>query len=166
MNASIAMEVNDSSSLRWGLPYPAEQLSQRVARPSILLLGESLPPWAADAAVRLRQLAALPTVDPHGSRPMDVEDVIDALTFMSRVMRGGTLPPWIGRLASGGVQLTWRVGDVEVEAVFDRSRNEREIMVAVGDNNEWDAPIDEADALFASVVDRLSNAHHEHVASA
>ena len=81
--------------------------------------------------------------------------MIDALLFMERVMREDTCPPWIGRLSSGGVELAWRHGDVEVEAVFDRLRGDSALMVEVGDR-EWDAPADQGDSLFASVVDRLS----------
>ena len=77
------------------------------------------------------------------------EDVIEALNFLSRVMRDDTPPPWIGRLSTGGVQLTWRSDDVEVEAVFDRARHEHDLMVTVGEN-EWDASAAEADSLFAT----------------
>ncbi len=86
---------------------------------------------------------------------MNVDDIIEALNFLSRVMREDTRVPWIGRLSSGGIQLTWRAGDVEVEAVFDRARDERVLMVSVGEN-EWDAPVSDAESMFATVVDRLS----------
>jgi len=88
---------------------------------------------------------------------MNPEDIIDALTFLSHVMRDDTILPWVGRLSSGGIQMTWRSGDVEAEAVFDSARDERELIVSVGEN-EWDAPAGEAESLFATVVDRLSRA--------
>lgn len=159
MSGSIALNVDDASSRRWEVAYPDLGLTSTAARPAIRLRG-SLPPWLGPVATRISQLAALPTVDPRGSRPMNANDVLDALTFMSRVMRDDTVAPWIGRLASGGLQLTWHVGDVEVEAVFDQTRGDHEIMVTVG-HSEWDLPIREGESLFASVVDRLSESHLE-----
>ena len=158
MTAAIVLNASDSSSLNWALDYPAQQL-QQGATPSISLRG-TLPSWTGDVVNRIVELAALPTVNPGGSSPMGIDDVVDVLNFLSRVMDDETMPPWIGRLSSGGVQLTWRSGDVEVEAVFDRARNEREVVVVVG-ANEWDAPADQADSLFATVRDRLSYAHLE-----
>ncbi len=70
------------------------------------------------------------------------------------------MPPWIGRLASGGLQLTWHMGDVEVEAVFDQAREDRVIMLTVG-HREWEEPISQGESLFATVVDRLSQTHLE-----
>jgi uncharacterized protein (TIGR04255 family) len=115
---------------------------------------EKVPPWAVPVISRMEELAALPVVAPGGSSPMVLEDVMDALRFLTRVMQDDTVIPWIGRLSSGGLQLTWQCGDVEVEAVFDRTRHERDVIVAVG-GTEWEAPADQADSLFATVADRL-----------
>jgi len=160
----FATTVGDLSSLRWGIAYAVEDLSRKPQRTAISI-GGTPPRWFALVAERLAELGALPTVDHYGSRPMNPYDVLDALNFMNRVMREETLPPWIGRLASGGVQLTWHVGDVEAEAVFDRARDERMLMVSVGEN-EWEEPVDNGDTLFGTVVDRLCNAHREHLATA
>lgn len=151
MNATT---INDSSSLKWATDHG---VYPKASRPAAIRLGWRLPlPSWADAVVqRIVELSALPTVDPSGSRPMNVDDIIEALNFLSRVMREDTRVPWIGRLSSGGIQLTWRAGDVEVEAVFDRARDERVLMVSVGEN-EWDAPVSDAESIFATVVDRLS----------
>lgn len=159
MNASIALNVDDSSSVRWGVAYNVQQLSSATTRRAIRL-GGRLPWWLDSVAMRLAQLDAIPAVELRGSRPMNVEDVVDALMFMDRAMADDTVVPWIGRLASGGVQLTWHVGEVEAEAVFDRAHGDRELLVSVGDN-EWEAPIDSAETLFATVADRLSESHVE-----
>lgn len=162
MNAAIAVNVDDSSSLNWQLDYPVPQRPEGVA---IRLSGRtSLPAWVDAVVSRIGGLAALPT-DPRGSRPLHIDDVMDALDFLAQVMRDDTPSPWIGRLNTGGVQLTWRTGDVEVEAVFDRARNERELVVVVGEN-EWDAPADQAESLFGTVVDRLAHPQVELAASA
>jgi len=167
--ATIAIGINDSSSLKWGLAYPSQQQVGLAAPVSIALrsMKTALPEWADDVVERLAALAILPTVDGRANRPMNLDDVVDALRFLARVMRDDLPTPWIGRLNSGGVQLTWRdvPSDVEVEAIFDRTRNEREVIVAVGEN-EWDAPVDEADSLFATVVDRLAHLNVEHASTA
>lgn len=159
MNAAIAVKVNDSSSLKWAFDYHVHPEDER--RPAILLGCDRVPPWAYPVVARITELARLPMVDPRGSRPINPDDIIDALSFLRHVMRDDTSPPWIGRLSTGGVQLTWRSGDTEVEAVFDRARGDREVMVSVGEN-EWEAPANEAESLFGTVADRLSLSHVEY----
>lgn len=158
--SGATLHVEDSSSLRWGLSYAVQDIWARERPQAIQLRVEQLPPWLFPAVGRIAAISALPTVDPRGSRPLNPEDLRDALWFMFRVMRDDTVVPWIGRLATGGLQLTWRVGDVEAEAVFDRARHEREVLISVGEN-EWEAPADAADTLFRTVVDRLSTSHVE-----
>ena len=139
------------ATLEWGLEPPADS-SESVARVSV----RGTAPWVDPVVRRLRELVSLPVNwDPRGSRPMNADDLRDALDFLPRVMKDDTSVPWIGLLASGGLQLTWHSGDVEVEAIFDRARGEREILVSVGDN-EWDAPVDHGHALFLTVRDRLT----------
>ncbi|MBA3808983.1 MAG: hypothetical protein H0X28_11430 [Solirubrobacterales bacterium] len=153
------------STLDWSVAdepsTPAEAVLALVRR------GDATPPWAAAVVARLEELADLDTVDPQVERPLNIQDARDALRFLARAMqmREDTCLPWIGRLSSGGVQLAWKHADVEVEAVFDRLRSERELLVSVGDN-EWDAPADKGDSLFASVVDRLSNSYIAHAPEA
>jgi hypothetical protein len=118
-----------------------------------------IPSWWALVINRLEELSA--ATDIGTERPLHIEDVVDALKFLDRVMGEDTRPPWIGRLSSGGIELAWKHANVEVEAVFDRLRDDRELLVSVGEN-EWDAPIDRGDSLFANVVDRLSSSYIEH----
>jgi hypothetical protein len=165
MRALAGTTVDDMSSLGWGIDEPqAISHDERV----IWLSGRRgapPPPWAEPVVSRIIELARLETVDPRISRPLNGDDVIAALRFLDRVMREDTCPPWIGRLSSGGVELAWRHQDVEAEAVFDQLRGEAELIVEVGDN-EWDAPADQADSLFATVADRLSNSYIEHSTTA
>lgn len=157
--------VDDMSSLGWAIEgAPAPTHEERVIRFSGWK-GAPLPRWADAVVDRLTELARLETVDPAVGRPLNRDDVYEALRFLERVMSKDICPPWIGRLNSGGIELAWRYGDVEVEAVFDRQRGESEVIVEVGDH-EWDAPADQADSLFASVADRLSNSYIEHIPAA
>lgn len=153
---SDLQDFQDSASLKWGSVYP-HSLPELWRQPHrwIRVRGD-LPPWWTEVAPRLYALLRLQDDwDPRGSRPISPEDLSDALQFLIRVMRRETVAPWIGPLASGGVELVWRLGNIEVEAIFDRARDERELLLSVGEN-ESEVPIDQAEALFAEVVDRLA----------
>jgi hypothetical protein len=154
MGAIAALPGGDSASLDWRMPYPqlGEPASSRrhAHRPALY------PDWYWPVHSRIVELVRLrDDWDGRGARSIKQRDLVDALAFMSSVMRFDTVAPWIGPLSSGGVQLTWRMGDLEVEAVFDSARHERELIVVVGEN-EWDAPVERGASLFAQVVDRLS----------
>lgn len=147
-------DFQDSSSLNWGLAYPDIRPDWSPHR-GIRLRG-TIPRWWQEIEPRLYELLELGTDwDPRGSRAVSLDDLEDALEFLHRVMRPDTRAPWIGPLASGGVEVAWRSGNVEVEAIFDRARDERDLIVCVGDNEDA-APIDHAESLFATVVDRLA----------
>lgn len=164
--AIIGTAAEDMSSLEWGIADSPQE--PEVAMPAIRLRGRrGAPPplWVGPVVSRIKELDSLAVVDQHSSRPLNFDDVSDALEFLTRVMHDDTCPPWIGRLSSGGVELTWQHADVEAEAVFDRFRGDAELIVAVGEN-EWDSPAAQADSLFATVVERLSGSYIEHTATA
>jgi hypothetical protein len=161
----IGVGIDNPSSLGWEV---TESPQPEVADRAIRLRGRRgapPPPWATSVVSRIQELDSIAIGDPHSIRPLDFDDVADALEFLEHVMHHDTCPPWIGRLSSGGVQLTWHHVDVEVEAVFDRLRDEREVIVVVGEN-EWPHPADNAESLFATVVDRLSVSYIEHTPTA
>lgn len=147
----MALDTQSSASLDWRMGYPSV-----VAEPlGRIRVAGTLPPWWYVIEERLRELLELPqNWDRRGASRIAEEDMVDALRFLQRVMRDGTQAPWVGPLVSGGIELAWRQGEVEVEAVFDHARDERELLVSVGES-EWDSPIDQAESLFATVVDRL-----------
>jgi len=149
---TAAISTPGSASLKWAFDYPFQAERPREIR----LDAVEIPTWWKHVSARIVELAAVPAYDPRGVLPPNIDDVVDALNFLTRVMQPGTAVPWIGLLNSGGLQMSWKQGDVEVEVVFDHTRGEREIFVAVAEN-EWDAPADQADSLFCSVVDRLSH---------
>lgn len=141
---SFTYEVDQSSALTQG------------ARCDVEIVAPSNPTWLENAVKKINQLAALPHVDPYGSEPLSIEDVEDALGFLAAVMGDETIQPWIGRLASGGVQLTWEKGDIEIEAVFDRARDEHVVLFTDGER-EWEAKAGEAPRDFAALAPRLSS---------
>jgi len=151
---AIAFNIQTSSSLQnyRAIYYPAPGWTPPW---SIHVNGPAEPAWWEPVSQRLDELTQLrPDWDGRRSPPLNPGDIVAAIRFLSEVMRADTPAPWIGPLSSGGVQLAWRHGDVEVEAVFDQSRGELELLVADGED-EREEPIDTAGPLFASVVDRL-----------
>jgi hypothetical protein len=115
--------------------------------------------WIRPFLDRITFLSAVPVLSREG-RTLNADDLADAFDFLSRVMHEGVPSPWIGRLNSGGLQLNWNQGAVEVEAVFDRARGDKVVMIA-GDEAEQEVPADEADSVFASVAERLVPSSHD-----
>jgi hypothetical protein len=103
---------------------------------------------------RISQLQA--NWDQRGASPANPRDVLDALEFLDRVMAADTRSPRIAPLSNGGIEVLWRGEQTEVEAVFDQQRGDRCLMVEVGEQG-WESAIDDADSLFLSVRDRLSD---------
>ena len=153
---AIPLQLDDTSGSS-SLAYPAvPTYAPQTRDPERIVLEGPMPDWWPAVSRQLAELTRLPwDWDPRGSRSVSLQDIRDALSFMVIAMRHDTVAPWIGPLNSGGIELSWQRGDVDVEAIFDHARGHRELLVSVGDN-EWDAPIDHAVSLFATVVDRLS----------
>jgi hypothetical protein len=149
-----AFAVDQAASLRWSLGDLA-----RLRHAGVRTSGD-VPTWVQPFVARLNDLIASVGADPRGHEPMNVHDLMNAFDFIARVMRPDTVQPWVGLLASGGLQINWRQNDVEVEAVFDTAGGDHVVFVSVGDE-EWDAPSDAAYSLFNTVVDRLSTSQVE-----
>lgn len=153
---AFAVSTNDSA-MGWPLDYEQSE----AQRPTVHVLDQGESPWVPVVIRRLRELASLPGGDPRGSRPMNPVDVTTALGFMQVAMRPDTVAPWIGLLNTGGLQINWRADDLEVEAIFDSTRDETVVYVTLGDQ-EWEEPVGSAYSLFGQVVDRLSPQDVEH----
>jgi hypothetical protein len=63
-------------------------------------------------------------------------------------------PPWIAPLVTGGLELSWRRPDLEVEAVFDGTRDDQ-IVLVTDHGEDWDAPPYQAVPLFRAFAGRL-----------
>jgi len=129
----------------WGRPEPRKIEVQR--RQAL---------WLGAVILSLGRLARLPDDwDRRGARAVNFDDVRDALVFLQRVMHDDTAAPSIGPLSSGGIELRWRTDGLEVEAIFDRRREETVLAVIAG-SNETEEPIHSAEKLFADIADRLA----------
>ena len=113
---------------------------------------------------RIQELADLDTVDPRVERPLNIEDVRDALEFLDRVMGKDTACHGSG--GSAAEALSWP-GDTPTwkSRLYLIGCGESASYRPVGEN-EWDAPADKGDSLFASVGERLSKSYIEHAAEA
>lgn len=136
------------------LTLPFGRLAPPAPDPA-LVNTRRLPVWVSPVRQRFEELASLPDDwDHRGGSRLSISDVKDALSFLARVMSCDTAAPQIAPLSTGGIQLSWRAGDLEVEVVFDRQRDERVLLVSDGDEDH-EADADQADALFAALSDRL-----------
>jgi hypothetical protein len=144
------VDYSGEASTARGLPHPLLLfIAQRRAMPS----------WWPTVFADVERLSRLPqNWDGNGAAQVDPYDVGDALLFLERMMGPQTKVPRFAPLTSGGVELLWRADNVEVEAVFDRNRGERVLLVEAGEH-DWELPLDEADSLFLSVRDRLDESH-------
>jgi hypothetical protein len=146
---------SSSTSRNW-----TYQIMPREEAPgSIRLEAHRHPPqWLIEIQPRLRELLNLPSNwDGQGAQPVSHHDLAAALAFLRLAMRDDMIAPWIGPLNNGGVQLAWTSDALEVEAVFDHVRNDWELLVTDGENDQevsiWGG---EAMWLFRTVADRLT----------
>src|SRR4051794_5524116 len=91
------------------------RVAQRNDPPTLRVVSERPPEWLAPAVSRISHLYSSAAA---GRQAFDLEDVVAAITFLAKNMKPGVPVLWIGRLDSGGVELAWKSGDVEVEVVF------------------------------------------------
>ena len=142
----MRVDYSGEASTATRLPHPLQLfIAQRHA----------MPRWWPTVFTDVERLSQLPeNWDGRGASRVNPLDVGDALAFLERMMGPQTQTPRFAPLTSGGVELLWRGDNLEVEAVFDRSRCEQVLLVEAGDQ-ECEMPLDEAESLFLSVRDRL-----------
>ena len=128
--AYLAYEaVDGASSLRgWKLQGDAPNTGATGGE-SVYHGEREYPGWVKPIVERLVELWTM-APDPRGGTPLNRDDLCSAMGFLNRVMVLPDMPvPWIGRLSTGGLQLTWTGTAAEVEAVFDRSRSEQTVII-------------------------------------
>ena len=93
--------------------------------------------------------------DSYGGSPIDPANMAAALAFLWDVIdQGVRLPlPSVNPTSTGGVGLSWRSADTEIEIAFDHD-GESEVLLTEGGRTTW-APIDEAGSILRTVADRL-----------
>jgi hypothetical protein len=160
---TITIDIPESGTINLGPTLTAGQVAYSGTatgwadyRPVRRVQARRLPWWFGSLEPRLTELLNLPSGwKSPGSERVSIDDLVDALNFLETVMREDTIVPWVGPLDNGGVEVLWKHGDVEVEAIFDHGQGERQLLVSVGDH-DWEEPIEHAQSLFATVVDRLT----------
>ena len=71
---------------------------------------------------------------------LNLDDANDALNFLVSAMAEDSPPPGIIALPSGGVELHWRVGDIDLEVIFDSTQGERIALLDVGEDEHEMTP--------------------------
>jgi hypothetical protein len=134
-------------TISWSLDPPEREVVRIVAREQ--------PPWLPGALAKIDELMSLSVGWDEAVAPtVRSGDALDALHFLRDVMADDTELPWFSPLVTGGVQMTWGRPDLEVEAIFDSTRDDR-IVLVTDHGEEWEAPPYEAVPLFRTFVDRL-----------
>lgn len=151
---AIAIDRPGSASVDW-LTVPPAIVEQERSPVSIKSTGAALPQWWETVKPRLLELGELrPGWEGHHAQALSVIDLADALKFLARVMTDATKAPWIGPLNSGGLELVWEEDGLEIEAVFDHVRGDRQLLVTDGDS-DFEISIDQADSVFLALSPRL-----------
>lgn len=148
-----AIALSFPFSAEWTLPW--RTMPPVESQTTVLSTRWSAPPWFATIKARLEELSLLPeNWDGRGSRRVSGLDADDVLNFLWRAMEIDFPAPWIGPLSSGGLQVSWGAGDLEVEGIFDRSRGERVLLASDG-GIDREVPIDDLDQAVSELSVRV-----------
>jgi hypothetical protein len=109
----------------------------------------SVLPWVPVVAERLHELMQVPDGwEQRGTRPVQFVDVKAALTFLASAMNTSSPIPGIVALPTGGLELHWRVGDEDLEVIFDSAEDEQIALLEVGEE-EYELTPEQATACVA-----------------
>lgn len=118
------------------IDYPTlEPRPWKEGREDVIEVGSALrmPTWARAVIARFSELHQREANwDRRGARALNLDDANDALNFLARAMAEDSPLPGILALPSGGVELHWQAGDVDLEVIFDSSEGERIALLDVG----------------------------------
>jgi hypothetical protein len=119
------------------------------------------PDWVADAQATLLDMLELERGwDGERASPLTWPSALDAMSFLRRVMKPGVSLPSFVPLPSGGIQLEWHEGGLDIEARFSSS----EYWVYIADlrrDTEWEGSQSEGIARLLSIARRLGGAAHD-----
>ncbi len=71
---------------------------------------------------------------------LNLDDANDALNFLVSAMAEESPLPGIIALPSGGVELHWRAGDIDLEVIFDSTQGERIALLDLGEDEHEMTP--------------------------
>lgn len=118
--------------------------------------GSELAHWIVNILERLQALAALgPNWDTYGAPPVDRELIPEVLQFLASSWGSGGLPlPAIVPTSTGGFQVEWSSGGLEVEVEWKRIGSDPTVLLC--DENtgeEWEGSC--LDEKFSLALERL-----------
>jgi hypothetical protein len=153
MTVPDTQTVGGFTDIHYPVAEPSWQRWSDEREDTFQVVANAKPAWVEPVVDRLNQLSLLPEDwDPRGSRPLAEEDVEAAVDFLNAVMNYRSPAPTISPLPSGGLELAWNVGNIELEVVFDSAGGERTALLAIG-GEEQEVPPDD----LANYVDFLGN---------
>ena len=140
-------------------PAPTAQrsttTSQRGPKVVTVEMTKEPTPWLKQALDRISALTALAEGwDGYGGRAVDASVVMDAVRFLTEVAYPGISNPSIVPLATGGLQIEWHRGGVDVEVIF--CDEDPGLLVLDHDSgDEHELPISDAASEVTRLLGRL-----------
>lgn len=115
------------------------------------------PAYQFDAFAKVleqfRKIAVLPARwDDSGAEQPDIKHAQQALDFLKNVISQGVRIPWLIPQASGGIELDWVFGDLEVDILFE----DHKLAVITSENGEiTERPFELAEGIVVEAEKKL-----------
>jgi len=118
--------------------------------------GRQLPAWFDALAQGFVDLLTLPPDwDSYGAGPIDPVLVNTGMNFINGLLGPASPAPRVVPLSSGGLQMDWHRGSVDLEVVFDRGEVPFFYYRNRTNNEESDHALPENAHLLKAIIDRL-----------
>ncbi|HEX7165423.1 MAG TPA: hypothetical protein VF230_00450 [Acidimicrobiales bacterium] len=123
-----------------------------------------MPEWVHQFIVRVRDLFHEGVLrsdwNGHGARALQIEAVELAMRVLGALLheRPRPFPTWIVPTFRGGLQLEWKVDEIELEIDVDPNGTIEVLFSDRGEQKEWDGSFSERIDDVHHVLDRIAAA--------
>jgi hypothetical protein len=117
----LEMEYRETAPVKWRTTNPTAVAVQRPRRPSLVSIPLPTPAWQSAVEERFAKLTRYEAGwDGYNASVPRASVIIFARDILMSVMKASTPAPAIVPLSSGGLQLEWHVGGLDVELTIYR----------------------------------------------
>jgi hypothetical protein len=114
------------------------------------------PPWLRSTLEAAVELSGLPeNWDSYGARRVAVGAVVAAIDLLLRVMPYAAPPPQVVPMSTGGIQLEWHTGGIDVEVAVRPSGEASALFEDLRTGEEWEGSVAEPRTDLAGALARL-----------